>query len=823
MPGWSGLEPFVGSKVPVEELQEKIHLAISRHANTISATGSHELEKQWYRSVEDNLNKLDEFQRCVSRVSSALGRQIQEERDHLRSKIKKDVDEMATSASQRARSVQTQTVPMFASDITTLALIWFEIPSLEKHTSQRLQNVLSDVSARQDGASFLFDLGRHLQEGVAEEGDASDGTMSRPTAARRLVSELKQYFRAVDNLQYNRATQKMQKAPDACVSELRSKSIESDQEMPVDSQDLADGLRTFLAHYGRMYDELKRDELDISKVLAKSRARVSELLQQHSVGWHVDPKVVKQDIPELLAYVFMHYTMTSTNDAYLRLVAGAIAEGKDQDLEAGIRTPHNIQVLAVLRFFGFGDKDAGPMLANQLVQVETGGGKSLILGSAATVFALLGFRVRVVCYSNDLSKRDESEFRQTFTDFGVLQLIKYSRITTYSEDLVATLGDTRSLTRQLLQGDAPVAPAPKHHDLPEVLLFDEVDVFMSPSYLGKTHDLMARWHHKHLQDILRELWARRSEVTSLNDASLLCDDLRSSREYLGLVRSFKDAAYVIDTQVASMCTSLYEYMQKVPPIPYFDDAQQCVGYKVHDAIDCAAVDGYKTAFALLANHNRLTNASQKLDENLAMLVPCGQFSYANINPSYIFGVSGTVAQLDMYQRAEVVRYGILAYTTVPSVFGKSDFRFLEQDDAIKVFAATDYFQAIAVAIKQVILKKRAIIVFFESAPILRNFMASSFGSALPTSPQLLVEDLVHDEKLRRTKKAAVTGQITLATSVFGRGSDFTSYDSRLQENGGFTSCTPLSHARQARSGRVRGGLPGKGKKVPLVSFSMPMT
>ena len=53
----------------------------------------------------------------------------------------------------------------------------------------------------------------------------------------------------------------------------------------------------------------------------------------------------------------------------------------------------------------------------------------------------------------------------------------------------------------------------------------------------------------------------------------------------------KDAPYVIDTQLASMCTSLYDYMQKVPPIPDFDDVQQCVGYKVHDAIDCTAVDG----------------------------------------------------------------------------------------------------------------------------------------------------------------------------------------------------------------------------------------
>ena len=326
--------------------------------------------------------------------------------------------------------------------------------------------------------------------------------MSRPTAARRVVSEQKKYFQAVDNLQWNRATQKMQKAPDACAKELRSKSMGSDQEMPVDSQDLADGLRTFIAKYDQMRDQFKRYELDISEVLAKSRAKVSELYEQHSAGWLVDPKVVKRDIPEVLAYVFMHYTMTSTNDAYRRLVADNITKGTDRNLEAGIRTPHNIQVLAILRFFGFGDKDVGSKLANQLVQVETGGGKSLILGSAATVFALLGFRVRVVCYSKDLSKRDESEFKQTFTDFGVLRMIKYSRITTYSEDLVAALGDIRSQTLELLQGEASLTPPPKHHDAPEVLLFDEVDVFMSPAYLGKTHDLMATWHHKDVQDII---------------------------------------------------------------------------------------------------------------------------------------------------------------------------------------------------------------------------------------------------------------------------------------------------------------------------------
>ena len=170
MPGWSGLEHFVGSKVQVEALQEEIHRAISAYAHDISTTGSQHHENQRYRSVQDSLNKIDSLRRSMNGVSPALGREIQEAREQLRLKVVKHVHEMATSAFRRTRSEQTQMVPMLASDITTLALILFEIPSLKEHTSERLHNVLSDVSARQDGASFLFYLGRHLQEVLPRSG-----------------------------------------------------------------------------------------------------------------------------------------------------------------------------------------------------------------------------------------------------------------------------------------------------------------------------------------------------------------------------------------------------------------------------------------------------------------------------------------------------------------------------------------------------------------------------------------------------------------------------------------------------------------------------
>ncbi len=54
------------------------------------------------------------------------------------------------------------------------------------------------------------------------------------------------------------------------------------------------------------------------------------------------------------------------------------------------------------------------LLNNQLMQIRTGEGKSMILGAAAVVFALLGFRVRTVCYSEYLSDRDFRLFEDVF-------------------------------------------------------------------------------------------------------------------------------------------------------------------------------------------------------------------------------------------------------------------------------------------------------------------------------------------------------------------------------------------------------------------------
>lgn len=450
-------------------------------------------------------------------------------------------------------------------------------------------------------------------------------------------------------------------------------------------------------------------------------------------------------------------------------------------LLGGIKTPHNIQVLAILRFFGFGEQKSH--LENQLVQIETGGGKSLILGAAATIFAMLGFEVRVVCYSDYLSSRDAKEFHQTFADFRVAPHIKYSKITTFSEDMVAKKGDIRSLTLELAAGK-PLKKQSVSNDLRknQVLLVDEVDVFMGPDFVGKTHNQVARWQHPGAWRVLESLWQKRDEAKTPQAAQGLCRNIMSSQEYQSLVQEFKTFESVVETQVQMMCSDLHEYVQKKPPMPEVNPNQGCIGYKIHDRVDCDAVFGYKTAFAYL-EEKKLKVEEARLKEVLSLQLPCGQFSYTNINPLYIFGVSGTVEQLQMFQRQEVEKHGLRIFTTVPSVYGQSKFRFLEQNDAIKVVPALDFHQEIALAIQEIIKQKRAIIVFFENERSLDDFRRSPFYTKLPT-PEVLLEKLTFDEKTHIIKKAGNTGQITLAVAPFGRGSDFVSYDDKLQENGG---------------------------------------
>jgi hypothetical protein len=98
--------------------------------------------------------------------------------------------------------------------------------------------------------------------------------------------------------------------------------------------------------------------------------------------------------------------------------------------------------LALLRIFGFGyskfefnqtknliikdsishkQEPLDPGLFNNFIQIGTGEGKSVTLAITSFILCLLGYQVSIACYSDVLSKRDESSFK------GMTELLGFEK------------------------------------------------------------------------------------------------------------------------------------------------------------------------------------------------------------------------------------------------------------------------------------------------------------------------------------------------------------------------------------------------------------
>ncbi|KAL1398936.1 hypothetical protein pipiens_008568, partial [Culex pipiens pipiens] len=105
-----------------------------------------------------------------------------------------------------------------------------------------------------------------------------------------------------------------------------------------------------------------------------------------------------------------------------RLLAGmgavwALHASKDVASTGQYLKPHCIQVLGVLRLLSADNEGLGVM--KHLAQIFTGQGKSLVLGMTASVLAMCGHSVIIMCYSEYLATRDQQDFEDFYAHFSV--------------------------------------------------------------------------------------------------------------------------------------------------------------------------------------------------------------------------------------------------------------------------------------------------------------------------------------------------------------------------------------------------------------------
>lgn len=153
--------------------------------------------------------------------------------------------------------------------------------------------------------------------------------------------------------------------------------------------------------------------LDVSLIKEKGNLvqKVKKLVSNSSSKFNVDEwnDKTREDLVELFGLVSAGWSL-------LELEEEDINSGDYQYLE-----PNNAQILSILCLLGVESRDQflqkfnlfgsqKSSFQNQIIEILTGEGKSIIIGLMSTMLGLMGYEVHAVCYSSYLSQRDYDSF-----------------------------------------------------------------------------------------------------------------------------------------------------------------------------------------------------------------------------------------------------------------------------------------------------------------------------------------------------------------------------------------------------------------------------
>ncbi|EFA77021.1 Type III restriction enzyme [Heterostelium album PN500] len=126
-------------------------------------------------------------------------------------------------------------------------------------------------------------------------------------------------------------------------------------------------------------------------------------------------------------------------------------------------------------------------------------------------------------------------------------------------------------------------------------------------------------------------------------------------------------------------------------------------------------------------------------------------------------------------------FKISKYTFTPSIFGKTQLDFKEQDHVLMEENKDLWYRKIAEDILEKTKKERSVIVVFEDEKTLNDFETSHYFGQVEKSSKLVESTTDRDTVI---KKATTSKQVTLITKSFGRGVDFIVNDDKVIDNGG---------------------------------------
>ena len=278
----------------------------------------------------------------------------------------------------------------------------------------------------------------------------------------------------------------------------------------------------------------------------------------------------------------------------------------------------------------------------------------------------------------------------------------------------------------------------------EILLVDEVDVFFGSDFYGQTHNQVAVLESAEAEDLLREVWQNRDEVDNLGG---LIQKVLQCPQYQAMLQKYPEFRDVVKSEAVQMCGDLRAHIKDEKD--YIFDGRR-IGYKIMDGVAFDVVKGYKTAFAYLqeATKGQLQDETI-LKKALALRIPCGRFSYARFDSPKILGVSGTIQALGSCEWNVMQRFGIKRYTLVPSVYGKNNFRFLNQSGTPPITISTDESHFFDIATQAVATLKSQVQINSASAT-LTGEQDGARGSCMHRAvPRRAAPERVHEVSILR--------------------------------------------------------------------------
>jgi SecA DEAD-like domain len=530
----------------------------------------------------------------------------------------------------------------------------------------------------------------------------------------------------------------------------------------------------------------------LSEIVTDARKAVEEDSLGHS-----------EQVILLTSILFAHWSLSNLSD----LVLG---ESESSTLSKYVMKPHAAQVVACWIMLNVHNADDFHVLQHHLTQLGTGEGKSIVLGVLATMLALWGYTVDVVCYSSYLSNRDLKAFRDMFAGFKVDRWIWYGTLKGLSEKILGS--DFRSLAEAAFRGDATPNECEGAYR-PTVLLVDEVDVFFGDDVFGSQFCPVCCFEAEALVNLFKTIWAK-----SAGGGAPQC--ITTDPDVEQCLRELPPAVHSQFNRSIRHMQHDASYIRNGSSRQYYVVGDK-IGYKYFDGLTTSFFYGFETHFLYVKEWENGILSQESMESKLSLNCCVATTSYAEFPFAYdvILGITGTLSSLRPDERNVLEdMYGIRAYSYMPSVFGRNRLVFAGNDErgtnsafysfqssfAIKLhtffsrcldFKLCDTRSDHIFELKQELLRRRLptvetqkvhrpVMIFFDCQDALFAFHDSTLMESLKKEVAVVTEATPTYEKDSLFLKATEAGAITLLIRDFGRGTDFKCFDRRVLNAGG---------------------------------------